>query len=373
MKVEFHRHSLQEQDIDNACKVLRSIFLTTGAVTSEFEKRFAQYTGLGSIVALNSCTAAMHLAFLALELGPGDEVITTPLTFIASATSILHTGAKPVFVDVETDTGLLDVSQVERVVNSATKAVLPVHLYGAMVDMVALRKLADQYGIYIVEDCAHCVEGERDGVRPGQLSNAACYSFYATKNLTCGEGGALGCNDLTLANTVNVLRLHGMNKDAITRYSGTYRHWDMIAEGWKYNMNDIHAALLVDQVSRLDSQLERRAEICRKYDDFFFECPEINLLAVRGKSARHLYTIMVDPMRRDDVLFSLQEKGVGVAVNFRAIHTLSFFRETMGHKPEDFPNAYKIGQSTITLPLYPSMTDQEVEYVGRTVLEVLSR
>jgi len=371
MQVEFHRHSLQEQDIENVCKVLRSLFLTTGPVTATFEKRFCEYTGLKHTIGLNSCTAALHLALLALGVGPGDEVVTTPMTFIASVTAILHTGATPVFVDVEPQTGLLDVSRISQALTPATKAVLPVHLYGAMADMRALRAVADAHTLGIVEDCAHCIEAQRDGVRPGQLGDAACYSFYATKNLTCGEGGALSCNDPAVANAVTVLRLHGMSKDAISRYSGKYKHWDMIAEGWKYNLNDIHSALLVDQIERLDAQLARRNEICAQYDAAFSGCPDIELPAVPGKSARHLYTIWVDPARRDDILHSLHDKGVGVAVNYRAIHTLQFFRETMGHAPEDFPNALRIGQRTVTLPLYPGLRDEEAAYVSRCVLEAV--
>jgi dTDP-4-amino-4,6-dideoxygalactose transaminase len=371
MKVEFHRHSLNEQDVANVCDVLRSVFLTTGPVTAEFEQSFADYAGLRHVVGLNSCTAALHLALLALDIGPGDEVITTPMTFIASATAILHTGATPVFVDVEPGTGLLDVNRVEAAVTPRTKAILPVHLYGAMVDMKSLRTLADRYCLRIVEDSAHCVEGERDGIRPGQFSDASCYSFYATKNLTCGEGGALGCNDPDLAEKVTVLRLHGMSRNAITRYTGKYKHWDMIAEGWKYNMNDIPAALLKDQINRLDVQLARREELCTRYDAAFAGCPDIDLPAVPGKSARHLYTLWVDPDRRDSILHGLQERGVGVAVNFRSIHTLTFFRETMGHVPDDFPHALAIGQRTVTLPLYPGLTDQEADYVAQTVLEVV--
>ncbi|RJQ72940.1 MAG: DegT/DnrJ/EryC1/StrS aminotransferase family protein [Desulfobacteraceae bacterium] len=223
MKIEFHRHSLEQVDIDNVCRVLRSIFLTTGPVTAEFERRFSGYTGLRHTVALNSCTAALHLALLALDIGPGDEVITTPMTFIATATAIMHTGATPVFVDVENNTGLLDVGRVEHAITPRTKAVLPVHLYGAMVNMRSLREMGDRYKLSIIEDCAHCIEGERDDVRPGQLSDAACYSFYATKNLTCGEGGALATNDAGLAERVNILKLHGMSKDAASRYSGPVR------------------------------------------------------------------------------------------------------------------------------------------------------
>lgn len=372
MKVEFYRHSLDKSDMANVTKVLESTFLTTGPVTVEFEKRFGRYTGLKEAVALNSCTGAIHLTLLALNIGPGDEVITTPMTFIASATAIMQAGATPVFVDVEPDTALMDVGRIEKAITTRTKAVLPVHLYGSMVDMKALRSIADQYGLKVIEDCAHCIEGERDGVRPGTLSEAACYSFYATKNLTCGEGGALATNDPILADKIRVLRLHGMSKDAIHRYGGSYEHWDMVALGWKYNMDDIHAALLLGQLDRLDDCLEKRIKIWKAYDSALAGIAGVDIPETRGVSARHLYTIWLEPKKRDDFLRLIQLEKVGVAVNYRAIHTLRFFRERFGYRPGDFPAANAIGERTVSLPLYPSMRDKEISYVCDTVRRISS-
>ncbi len=367
MRVEFYRHNITGEDIDNVVKVLNSIFLTNGPVTTKFEEKFSGYTGLAHTVAVSSGTAALHLAMLALGIGPGDEVITTPMTFIATATSILHAGAEPVFVDVEHDTGLLDVSKVEASITARTKAIVPVHLYGTMVDMVKLRDIADRYGLKVIEDCAHCLEGMRDGIRPGQLGDAACYSFYATKNLTCGEGGAVATNNEDVAKKIRVLRLHGMSKDAASRYSGYYEHWDMLALGWKYNMDDIHAALLIKQLDRIDEYWQRRESISRTYDEAFSSLPEIKVPYVKGKSARHLYTIWVKPEVRDEVLRKLQDRGVGVAVNYRAIHNLTYFRESFGFVPGDFPIADTIGRSTISLPLYPKLRDIEIDYVIESV------
>lgn len=370
MKIEFYRHNLEQVDIDNVCRVLRSVFLTTGPVTAEFERGFSEYTGLKHTVALNSCTAALHLALLALDVGPGDEVITTPMTFIATATAIMHTGAVPVFVDVERDTGLLDVSRVEQAITPRTKAVLPVHLYGTMVDMRAMRDVADRHGLKIVEDCAHCIEGERDGVRPGQLSDAACYSFYATKNLTCGEGGALATNDAELAKKINILKLHGMSKDAASRYSGKYKHWDMVLEGWKYNMSDIMAALLVSQVTRLDNYHARREAIAARYNLAFAGNSAVEVPRILGKSALHLYTIWADKDRRDTIIHDFQDHDIGVAVNYRAIHTLTFFHKRFGFRPENFPIAEDIGRRTISLPFYPALTDTEVERIIEVTVKV---
>lgn len=366
MKVEFYRHALSEDDIANAVRVLHSVFLTTGPVTAEFERRFSDYTGLPHVVALNSCTAALHMALAALGVGPGDEVITPAMTFIASATCVEHCGAKPVLVDVDPGTGLIDPAAVQAAITPRTRAVIPVHLYGTMCDMRALRDVADRHGLALVEDCAHCVEGERDGVRPGQLGEAACYSFYATKNLACGEGGALATRDEALAKAVKPLSLHGMSKNAAGRYQGAYQHWDMVRMGWKCNLDDIHAALLVDQVGRVDALWARRHEIFERYERGF-EASGVDRPKVAGKSAHHLYTVWVDPDQRDQILHDLQNSGVGVAVNYRAIHLLTYFREKFGYRRGDFPNAEAIGDRTISLPFYPAMTDEEADYVVERV------
>lgn len=370
MQVEFYRHSLDQRDLDNVLSVLRSVFLTSGPVGATFESKFAAYTGLPHVVALASCSGAMHLALLALGLQPGDEVITTPMTFIATSTVIMHCGAKPVYVDVEPDTGLLDAARVEAAITARTKGILPVHLYGAMCDMRALADVAGAHGLFLVEDCAHAVESSRDGVRPGELSTAACYSFYATKNLTCGEGGAIACHDEEMARLCRQLANHGMSKNASGRYHGKYEHWDMVAEGWKYNLDDIRAALLVDQIDRLDGLHARRQAIVDRYDAGFAGAPGIVRPRVPGISAHHLYTLWVDPARRDAILHELKARGVAVAVNYRAIHTLTYLRETLGHAPGDFPEADRIGRSTITLPLYPKLTDAQIDYVIETVRDV---
>lgn len=372
MKVEFYRHSLNENDIRAVAEVLRSIFLTTGPAAAAFEEKFSHYTGLAHVVTLNSCTAALHLALLGLGIGPGDEVIVPAMTFIASATPVWHVGATPVLVDVEPQTGLLDVSKVAAAITPRTRAIIPVHLYGAMADMKALSSLARKHGLFMVEDSAHCIEGERDGIRPGQLADAACYSFYATKNLTCGEGGALATQNPALAKKVLSLRLHGMSKEAASRYSSAYQHWDMLALGWKYNLSDILAALLVSQLDRLDTQWQRRMQLFEAYDRLLHDVPGLEIPARPGKSAAHLYTVWVPAAKRDGILKGLQEKGVGGAVNYRAIHILKYFREKLGHALEDFPVALEIGQRTISLPLYPLLREEEVAYVGRTLREILA-
>ncbi|MBU0506833.1 DegT/DnrJ/EryC1/StrS aminotransferase family protein [bacterium] len=373
MKVEFFKHNLGKQEIKDVAKVLNTVFLTTGSDVKKFETNFSRYIDLKHTVGLTSCTAALHLALLAHNIGPGDEVVTSPLTFIATATAIMHTGAKPVFVDVEEETGNLNAALIEKALTKKTKAILPVHLYGHMCDMQAISKIARKHKLIVIEDAAHALETKRDELRPGQASHGACFSFYATKNITSGEGGAFATNNKKTAERVTKLRSHGMSTNAADRYTKKYQHWDMDILGWKYNMDNIHAALLHNQLKNVEKNLKQREKICQCYEKAFSPLKDIRLLQVRKntKSARHMFTILVPPKRRDEILWGLQKKGVGVAVNYRAIHLLKYFKNTLGHKRNSFPIAENIGESTITLPLYPKLTQKEVDYVIKSVISTL--
>ncbi len=375
MKVEFYKHGLGDDEIREVTDTLRSLFLTTAGKTARFEAEFARMLGVEHAVGVSSCTAALHLSLVALGVGPGDEVIIPAMTFIATINPVWWVGATPVLVDVDPETGLLTPQAVEAAVTPRTRAVIPVHLYGAMADMRGLREVADRYSLAIIEDAAHCVEGQRDGVRPGQLGDIACFSFYATKNLTCGEGGAVATRRGDLAERVRTLRLHGMSKGAADRYHArTYVHWDMVALGYKYNLADIQAALLLPQLAKLQANLARREAVCQRYEAAFSKMPGVEFPRVPEgcTSARHLFTIWVDERVRDGLLQYLGEHGVGCAVNYRAPHTLTYFRERLRLAPEALPVAFRIGQRTVTLPLYPSLQDEEVEYVIATVREGLS-
>ncbi len=366
MKVEFYKHNLEEDDIQRMVDVCRGVFLTTGQQTKAFEEAFAGYLGARHAVGVTSCTAAIHLALLAVGVGPGDEVITTPMTFAATANCVIYTGATPVFVDVDPETGLIDPEAVAKAITPRTKAIVPVHLYGLMADMRRLKATADAAGVKLIEDCAHAIESERDGVRPGQLSDAACFSFYATKNITSGEGGAVVTNDEHVARQVRLLRQHGMSASAADRYTGTYRHWDLEALGWKYNMTNLQAAMLMGQLSRIGELWGQRQRVALRYEAAFRGVEGIGFPAVvdGARSARHLFTIWVAPERRDQVLADLQARGIGVAVNYRAVHLLKYYRETFGFSRGMFPEAERIGDATVTLPLYPKLTDDEVDYVA---------
>ena len=366
-------HDLGQPELDAVAEVLANPILTTGAWVERFEQRFAEYLKVRHAIGVTSCTGALHLALIGLGIGPGDEVITTPMTFIASSTAILESGAKPVFVDVEPETGNLDVNNIEAAITERTRAILPVHLYGHVCDMRALRKLADSYGLKVVEDAAHCVEGTRDGVGTGQLSEATCYSFYATKNLTCGEGGALVTNDDELAAKVRLLRLHGMNKNANDRHREGYKHWDMTVLGWKYNMDNIQAAMLLPQMDRLEENWRKRRELAEYYEKRLWDIPDLSgpKTLPQTEHAHHLFTIWIGAGKRDRVISELQKAGVGVMVNYRAIHLLSYFSENYGFKQGDFPVAERIGDATISLPFYPNMPLEDIDRVIEVLREIL--
>jgi UDP-4-amino-4-deoxy-L-arabinose-oxoglutarate aminotransferase len=372
-KIPFYEHHLGEAEALAAREVIGSLFLTTGPRTAAFEDALRRLLGTKQAAGVSSCTTALHLALLGLGIGEGDEVITTPMTFIATANTILHAGATPVFVDVEPDTGNLDASRIEAAITPRTKAILPVHLYGQMADMRAIRAVADRHGLLVIEDAAHAVEAQRDGARPGQVGDAACFSFYATKNLAAGEGGAVATNRDALHEQILLLRNHGMSKSAFQRYTGTFRHWDMPVLGYKANMFDLQAAILLSQLPGLEERLGMRERLARRYDRAL-DALGVDRPAVRPNSvhSRHLYTIWVDPARRDAILDAMQnQKHVGVAVNYRAIHLLEYYRKRFGFREGAFPIAERIGDRTITLPLYPRMPEENVDRVVERLAAVI--
>ncbi len=365
MKVEFYKHPLGDQEIASLAAVIHSTFLTTGPKTREFEAAFAEMMSAQYCVGVTSWTMGGFIALKALGIGEGDEVITTPMTFMATGNIIIEAGATPVFVDVEPETGNISCDAIEQAITPRTKAILPVHLYGQMCDMRRMREIAIKHNIAIIEDSAHCVEGVRDGIKPGGASDMSAFSFYATKNLASGEGGAIITNDHTLYEKLMVLRQHGMNKSAADRYSARFKHYDMEMLGYKCNMFDVQAAMLLPQLTMLNERLARREYICQRYEAGFRGAEGISFPVVlpNSVSARHLFTIWVDPTIRDSVLSDLQDRGIGVAVNFRSINRLSYYREHFNMPEGTFPIAERIGDSTITLPLYTKLTEEEIDYV----------
>jgi len=372
-KIEFFRHSIDKDDRKRTDAVLKSIFLTTGKEVETFEKKFSAYTGLNHTIGLTSCTAALHLSLISLGIGHGDEVITTPLSFCATANAIIHAGATPVFVDAEEETGNLNADLIGSAVTGKTKAVIPVHLYGQMCDMIGIRSSAAEYDLRVIEDAAHAIEAERDGIKVGHASDVACFSFYATKNITSGEGGAAATNRKELDDSLRMLRLHGIDRSAADRYTRHYQHWDMPVLGWKYNMDNIHASLLVGQVDRIDDLWQQRDGIWKLYEQELVSVRGIEILKTLDnvRHARHLFTILVPPRKRDAILWNLQDHNIGVAVNYRPIHLLKYYRERFGYKEGDYPVAEDIGERTISLPLYPSLREKDVKYIVKTLKKIL--
>ena len=387
-KVEFFRHQLGEEEAGSWRRVLDTLFLTLGPQVAAFERELGAYLVRGrenaappEVVGTNSCSMGLLLALRALQVGPGDEVITTPMTFASTTNAILHLGATPKLVDVEPRTGLIDPEAVRAAIGENTVGILPVHLYGQLADMRALRSIADARGLFLVEDSAHGVEIERDGVRPGDLGDAAVFSFYATKSMTSGDGGAVVTRDARIGERLRRLRNHGMSKAATDRRGGLYEHWDLLELGYKANLTDLDAALLRPQLPRLEDKRAKRQHLARRYESLLRELiPEIAspvpaghrvpwLVEPRGRSSHHLFTLHTVPGERDFMLSQLSAEGIGTAVNYRAIHLLSYLSEALNLRRGALPVAEEIGDRTVSLPMYPSLTEEEQDRVVGAVAQ----
>lgn len=368
-KIEFFRHNISLQDKNECLKILDSIFLTTGEIVKQFEQKFANYVKAKYAIGLSSCTDALFLALKFLGIGPCDEVITTVLSFAATSNVIEYCGAKPIFVDVEPNTGNINADLIEQAITPKTKAIVVVHLYGQMCDMKRIRKIADKYGLKIVEDAAHCIGGVRDGILVGQFGDFACYSFHAIKTITSGEGGMITTNDKNAYEWLIKARLHGMSKNAADRYTKRYEHNDMEFLGYKCNMTNIAASLLIHQLDRVNIYLKKKERIAEIYNRGFSKNKAIKIPQTLPNSihARFLYTIWVNPKKRDWIINELQEKGIGIGVHFLPIHFLTYYKKKYGYRQGDFPLAEKIGAATISLPFYPKLTRQELRYIIKVV------
>ena len=372
---------VSEAEIESVTAAVRSGWWAKGPRTIEFEKKFAEYVGAKHCIGLNSCTAALHLALAASGIGPGDEVITTPLTFAASANTILHVGATPVFADIDMETGLIDPKEIEKKITKKTRAVVPVHYSGLAADLGEISKLCDAYNLFLSEDAAHAVETRYNGQLIGNKPRGAVsYSFYATKNLACGEGGALITDDDELAQKARVLSCHGMSAGAWNRYGkeGSWRY-DIEEPGYKYNMFDIQASLALVQLARMDDMQRRRFECVKVYEDAFKDVPELILQKTPDycHHSRHLYILRIDESRltitRDQFIEELKKRNVGVSVHFIALHTMSAYTKRFGYKPEDFPKAYAYSESEISLPLYSTLSVADAQYAADAVLDIVSK
>lgn len=371
-----------DEEIAAVAAVMRTGWLTTGPKVKEFEAAIARYVGAPHAIALNSCTAALHLAHLAAGVGPGDEVITTPLTFCATLNTILHVGAKPVLADVDPDSLNLEAEGVERALTSRTKAAVPVHYAGNPVDLDPLMELARAKGLVITDDAAHAIGTCYKGKPIGNLTDYTAFSFYATKNLATGEGGMLTTHHDEAADRIRVLGLHGMSRDAWKRYSGAGNWYYEVEEaGYKYNLTDMAAVIGLAQLERFEAMQAVRRQYAERYHAAFRDHPALQLPplahAARGDvHAWHLYVLRIRPealtIDRDAFIEALKERGVGTSVHFIPASYHPVYQRTLGVKPGDFPVAEDSYRRMVSLPLYPKMTLAEVDAVIERVLDAVN-
>jgi dTDP-4-amino-4,6-dideoxygalactose transaminase len=366
-----------EEEVEEVVATMRSGWLGTGPRVAQFEDAFREYRRAPHALALNSCTAALHVALLAAGIGPGDEVVTTPLTFAATANAIVHCGATPVFADVDPVTMNLDPDAAAAAVTERTRALLPVHFAGRPCEIERFVGLAGAHDLRLVEDCAHAVEASSGGRAVGTFGDAGCFSFYVTKNMVTGEGGMLLTRHAELADRAKILSLHGMTRDAWRRFSDAgYRHYEVVAPGFKYNMMDLQAAIGLHQLARVESLLPRREAVWKRYDEAFADLPlQLPAAPAAGtRHARHLYTVVLEGdagLTRDEMLERLTERKIGVGVHYLPVHTHPYYRERFGYADGSFPHAERIGAGTLSLPLSAKLSDEDVEDVVAAVREVL--
>ena len=378
----FGKPRIEEEDIAEVVATLRSGWIGMGPRTLQFEREFAEYVGAKHAIAVNSCTAALHLALLAAGVGPGDEVITTPLTFAATANVVMHCGATPVFADIDRRTQNLDPARVAEKITPRTKAIVPVHMLGRAAEMDALLALAAQHELTIVEDAAHAVETIYRGRHVGTIGRFTAFSFYANKNVTTGEGGMLTTDDDAAADHIRMLRLHGISKDAWKRYSAEgFSPYELVEPGYKYNMLDLTAALGLGQLRRVEENWRIREGIVALYNEAFAEVdcltvPALEPVGPGDRHAWHLYPVLIDleglTLDRNRFIDELQARNIGSGIHYTALHQQGFYGEHFGYRRGDLPNAEWVSDRTVSLPLSPAMTEGDVEDVIASVTEIIA-
>ena len=367
--VPFSPPNISEEEIAEVVDTLRTDWITTGPKTKKFEEEFARRVDAPAGIAMNSCTAGLHVALATLGIGRGDKVLTTPMTFAASVNVIEHVGATPVLCDVEPDTLNISPKEIERKLTPDVEAIVVVHYAGHPVDLDPIQRLAAAHDVRIVEDAAHALVATYKGKTIGSHGHLTAFSFYATKNITTCEGGML-TGDAHLLERARVLHLHGMSKDAARRYEkgGSWRY-EILAPGFKYNMTDVASAIGRVQLRRMEAFQRRREEIVARYDAAFSQMPELQPPTVRDdvESAHHLYVLRLVQERlnisRDDFIRALADLGVTASVHFIPIHVHPYYRDTYGYRPDDFPVAWNAFQRMLSLPLYSRMADEDVDHV----------
>ena len=374
----FGSPDIRQEEINEVVDSLKSGWIGTGPKVARFEQAFREYIGCGFAKAVNSCTAGMHLGLLVAGIKPGDEVITTPMTFASTANVILHAGAVPKFVDCERETMNICPEGIEKAVSGKTRAIIPVHLAGRPCNMDEISRIAEENGLVVMEDAAHAIEAKYKGKKIGTISPLTAFSFYVTKNVVCGEGGMVATGNGEWAELIEKYALHGLSKGAWKRYSDDgFRHYEVVFPGYKYNMMDLQAALGLHQLERAEENLKKREKVWKRYDEAFGELP-LELPAMpeeNTRHARHLYTPLLKleelNKNRDFVQQALHKENIGTGIHFVSIHLHKYYRERFGFKENGFPNAKFISDRTISLPLSPKLSDEDVEDVIQAVSKVL--
>ena len=371
---------IERPEIEEVVRSMKSGWLGTGPKTYKFEQMFKEYKGAKFAVALNSCSAALHLSLLAIDIKPGDEVIVPTMTFAATANAVIHSGAKPVLADCERDTMNIAPEEIERLISNKTKAVIPVHFAGRACNMGAIMDIAERHRLKVIEDCAHAIEAEYHGRKTGTFGDLGCFSFYVTKNIVTGEGGMVVTDNEEYADKIKVLGLHGLSVEAWARFSDKgYEHYQVVYAGFKYNMTDIQAAIGIHQLPRIDKYWKRRAGIWDSYNKAFKDLPVFTPAPIGPgtKHAFHLYTLLLDidnlKITRDEFLEEMRKMHIGVGVHYIALHLHPYYRQAYGYKRGDFPNAEWISDRTVSLPISAKLSARDVKDVVAAVRKILSR
>ena len=378
--IVFGAPDIHEQEIAEVESVMRSGWLGTGPRVAQFESGFGEYVGISpsKVAAVNSCTAALHVSMVAAGLQPGDEVLTTAMTFCATANAIIHAGAIPVPVDIDRRTQNIDCRKIRERITDRTRAIVPVHFAGRACDMDELGAIAREFDLKLIEDCAHAIETEWKGRKAGTFGDFGCFSFYVTKNITTGEGGMVIARSESAIERIKVLALHGMTKDAWRRFSDEgYRHYQVVEAGFKYNMMDLQAAIGLHQLQRIEASWKRRREIWSRYQQAFEGLPVVTPAEPEPdtRHAFHLYTLLIDKSKagidRDSFMARLTGEGIGVGVHYLSLASHPHYQERFGWRPEDYPVADHISQRTVSLPLSAKLDDAEVDRVIEAVTGTL--
>jgi dTDP-4-amino-4,6-dideoxygalactose transaminase len=374
----FSRPSISRGAIEDVVACLESGWITTGPRVAQFTEALKEYFSAPHVLPLASATAGLHLTMLAMDLKPGDEVITTPMTFAATLNTIVLAGGKPVLVDIDPATYNLDLNQLEDAITEKTRIIMPVHFAGLPLDLDQLYEIAHRHDLRVIEDAAHAMGAEFKGQRIGAVGDTQVFSFHPTKNMTTGEGGCISTRDEDLAKKIGLLRFHGIDREAWNRYGkGGQQDYEIVMPGFKYNMMDIQAAIGLHQLRELDGFVDRRAELANRYQEALADWPQWDLPmqpAYEHKHSWHIYTPLLNEtsalMNRDEFMAAMKDKNIGTGLHYRAVHLYPYYRDCFGFQEGDFPHAEAVAERIVSLPLFPAMTDMEHDRVLDVMYEI---